>query len=160
MQPTVIMKSRVPGLTQRKLAEFVAVVRKHIRLAGAVTVLVTSSKEMRVLNERFRGKAQATDVLSFPGPAFTDGFAGDIAISLDIAARNARAFGHPISGEVKVLVLHGVLHLAGYDHESDRGEMTRLEGRLRRKLSLPTALIERAVPAQGRKGKQLLRSKT
>ena len=160
MQPTVIMKSRVPGLTQRKLAEFVAELSEHIRLAGAVKVLVTSSKEMKILNSRFRGKAQATDVLSFPGPGFTDGFAGDIAISLDIAARNARAFGHPISAEVKVLVLHGVLHLAGYDHESDRGEMTRLEGRLRRKLSLPTALIERAVPAHGQKGKQLLHSKT
>jgi probable rRNA maturation factor len=160
MHPTVIMKSRVPGLTQRKLAEFVAKLCECIRLAGAVTILVTSNKEMRVLNGRFRGKPHATDVLSFPGATFADDFAGDIAISLDIATRNARALGHAISAEVKILVLHGVLHLAGYDHESDRGEMTRLEGRLRRKLSLPTALIERAVPAQGQKRKQLLHSKS
>jgi probable rRNA maturation factor len=144
MHPTVILKSRVPGLTQTKLAEFVATVCEQVRLAGVVTVLVTSSKEMRALNSRFRGKPQATDVLSFPGPAFVDGFAGDIAVSADIAAQNARTMGHSTALEMKILVLHGILHLAGYDHESDQGDMNRVEQRLRRKLALPTALIERA----------------
>jgi probable rRNA maturation factor len=144
MHPTVILQSRVRGLTQTTLAEFVAKVCEQVRLAGVVTVLVTSSKEMRALNSRFRGKPQPTDVLSFPGPAFVDSFAGDVAVSADIAAQNARAMGHSTALEVKILVLHGILHLAGYDHESDQGDMNRLEQRLRRKLSLPTALIERA----------------
>lgn len=148
MHPTVMLQSRVRGLTRTNLAEFVAEVCEQIRLAGAVTVLVTGSREIRVLNGRFRGKPQPTDVLSFPGPAFVDGFAGDIAVSADIAAQNARAMGHSTALEVKILVLHGILHLAGYDHESDQGDMNRLEQRLRRKLSLPTALIERASARQ------------
>jgi probable rRNA maturation factor len=160
MQPTVILKRRVPGLSERKLAEFVSEVCKHIRLVGAVTVLVTSSKEMSVLNGRFRGKPRPTDVLSFPGPAFVDGFAGDIAVSVDIAARSARTIGHSSSVEVKILVLHGLLHLAGYDHESDRGAMTRLEGRLRRQLSLPAGLIERAAAKKGEMRNRRVHSKT
>jgi probable rRNA maturation factor len=160
MQPTVILKRRVPGLSERKLAEFVSEVCEHLRLAGAVTVLVTSSKEMSILNGRFRGKTQPTDVLSFPCPAFVDGFAGDIAISLDIATRTALAMRHSTPVEVKILVLHGLLHLAGYDHESDRGEMTRLEGRLRRELSLPAALIERIAVKQGEMRNRRVHSKT
>jgi probable rRNA maturation factor len=115
-----------------------------------VTVLVTSSREMKKLNQRFRGKAYATDVLSFPPPNFVEGFAGDIAVSLDIAAKNARVLGHSVGDEVRVLVLHGILHLAGYDHESDNGEMTQKEARLRQLLSLPTALTERASPSTAR----------
>jgi probable rRNA maturation factor len=160
MQPTVILKRRVPGLSERRLAEFVSEVSDHIGLAGAVTVLVTSSKEISVLNGRFRGKAQPTDVLSFPGPAFVDGFAGDIAVSFNIAAENATALGHSTSAEVKILVLHGLLHLAGYDHESDHGEMIKLERRLRRKLSLPAALTERAAAKQGQTRNRRVRSRT
>ena len=99
---------------------------------------------MRRLNAQFRGKDYATDVLSFPSPIFVEGYGGDIAVSADIAARNARALGHSVAEEVKILVLHGVLHLAGYDHESDDGQMAEKELRLRRKLGLPAALIERA----------------
>jgi probable rRNA maturation factor len=160
MQPTVILERRVPGLSERKLADFISDVCEHIRLVGAVTVLITGSKEMVVLNGRFRGKAQATDVLSFPGPSFVDGFAGDIAVSLDIANRTARAMGHSTSAEVRVLVLHGLLHLAGYDHESDRGDMTRIEGRLRRELSLPAGLIERTAVKQGQVRNRRVPSKT
>jgi probable rRNA maturation factor len=160
MQPTVVFKRRVPGLSERKLAEFISEACEHIRLMGAVTVLITDSKEMIVLNGRFRGKALATDVLSFPGPSFVDGFAGDIAVSLDIANRTARAMGHSTSAEVRILVLHGLIHLAGYDHESDRGEMTRLEGRLRRKLSLPAGVIERTVAKKGEMRNRRVPSKT
>lgn len=99
---------------------------------------------MRQLNAQFRGKHYATDVLSFPSPTFVEGFGGDIAVSVDIASRNARALGHSVVDEVKILVLHGVLHLAGYDHENDNGQMAEKELRLRRKLGLPAALIERA----------------
>ena len=109
---------------------------------------------MRRLNAQFRGRDYATDVLSFPSPTFVEGFAGDIAVSADIAARNAQTLGHSVADEIRILVLHGVLHLAGYDHESDNGEMAGKETRLRRKLGLPAALIERAAvkerPARAR----------
>ena len=96
---------------------------------------------MRSLNRRFRGKNRATDVLSFPSQA--PGVAGDIAISLEIAARNANALGHDLATEVKILILHGMLHLAGYDHEIDDGEMQEREASLRQKFNLPLSLIER-----------------
>ena len=144
LSPTIIIKRQVLGLSERTLAEFVAKASRAAGLRGAVTVLLTSSREMRNLNERFRGKDYSTDVLSFPPPNFVEGFAGDIAISLDVAGQNARTLGHSVPDEVRILVLHGVLHLAGYDHEDDDGEMAEKEMRLRRRLGLPSALIERA----------------
>lgn len=117
-------------------------------------MLVTTSHELRSLNRRFRGKDRPTDVLSFPPALPVEGaFAGDIAISADIAAQNARRLGHPVAKEIKILVLHGLLHLAGYDHESDNGEMVRKEERLRRTLGLPSGLIARSIASvmKGRK---------
>ncbi len=127
------------------MSRFVTRASRAVRLRGALNVLVTSGRELRALNRRFRKKDKTTDVLSFP-PMFAEGFAGDIAISADIAARNAERLGHAAADEVKILALHGVLHLAGYDHESDDGQMERLERRLRKTLSLPLGLIERTVP--------------
>jgi probable rRNA maturation factor len=107
-------------------------------------MLVTSSRELRRLNRRFRSKDKPTDVLSFPATRFlSDHLAGDVAISAEIAARNARLLGHSTAEEIKILALHGVLHLAGYDHERDQGEMARTEQRLRKSLGLPQGLIER-----------------
>ena len=115
-----------------------------VRLQGDVNVLVTGSRELRGLNRRFRAKDTPTDVLSFPATAsLRDGLAGDVAISAEIATSNARRLGHSTAEEVKILALHGVLHLAGYDHERDRGEMARKEQRLRKSLGLPEGLIER-----------------
>jgi probable rRNA maturation factor len=129
------------------LGRFVLRARKAARLSGTVNVLVTSSAAMRALNARFRNKEKATDVLSFPSASSRgnkkSGFAGEIAISADIAAQNAVRFGHPAALEIKVLALHGILHLAGYDHESDNGKMARKEESLRRALRLPATLIER-----------------
>lgn len=142
--PTVIVDRRVPRLSARALANFVTDACSAARLKGTPTLLVTSSRRMRELNRRFRGKDYATDVLSFPSPSFVDGFSGDIAVSADIASRIARSLGHSAAIEVKILVLHGVLHLAGYDHENDDGEMAKKESRLRVRLGLPAALIERA----------------
>ena len=99
---------------------------------------------MRRLNSCFRGKNQPTDVLSFPADASAKGFAGDIAISLEIAERNARLLGHSAADEIRILILHGMLHLAGYDHENDKGEMAKKESLLRRRFDLPTGLIERS----------------
>jgi probable rRNA maturation factor len=99
---------------------------------------------MHALNLRFRGKDCPTDVLSFPPmPGLIDGLAGDVAISADLAADNARLLRHPLAVEIKILVLHAILHLAGYDHERDQGEMARRESSLRRSLGLPEGLIER-----------------
>ena len=147
MQPTIILSRRVAGLNQRALADFIVRACRLVKLRGTVTVMITSSREMRSLNLRFRGKSRTTDVLSFPAPASVN-FAGDIAISLDIAARNARGLGHTVAQEIRILVLHGILHLAGYDHECDGGEMANKERRLRAKLALPGGLIERSSEPQ------------
>ena len=144
MRPTIILERRVPNVTEQVLERFAARACRITGLRGRVTVLVTGSRELRALNARFRNKKHATDVLSFPAPPFSDGFAGDIAVSVDIAARNARQLGHSTGDEIRILILHGILHLAGYDHEHDRGEMAKKEMLLRRRLALPAALIERA----------------
>ena len=143
MEPTIILKRPVTGLKQPALASFVGQACRAAGLKGTVTVMVTGSCEMRRLNSRFREKDRPTDVLSFPAPGFANGFAGDIAISLDIAARNALTLGHSVAQEVRILALHGILHLAGYDHAGDRGEMAGKEQHLRRRLGLPAGLIER-----------------
>jgi len=140
----VILRKPVAGLSDTALAKFVARASRASKLEGAVNVLVTGSSELRSLNRRFRGKDQPTDVLSFPpGPCFVNGLAGDIAISADIAKQNARRLGHTAAQEIKILALHGVLHLVGYDHETDQGTMAVRETQLRRALGLPLGLIER-----------------
>jgi probable rRNA maturation factor len=145
----VILQKRVAGLSEGALDRFVARAKRAAGVRGAVTVLVTSSLELRRLNQRFRGRDKPTDVLSFPAEMISKGrFAGDVAISADIAAQNARRLGHSPAEEVKVLVLHGLLHLAGYDHEADSGAMARRETRLREQLRLPVALIERTQERQ------------
>lgn len=97
---------------------------------------------MRALNRQFRGKDYATDVLSFPSQE--RGFLGDIVIAAGVAKRQAREAGHSVQTELRVLSLHGLLHLLGYDHESDDGKMARVEARLRRKAGLEEGLIERS----------------
>lgn len=141
----IILKKNLPRATSALLARFLVRTQRAAGLRGEVNVLVAGSREIRELNRRYRGKDEATDVLSFPadGGAGKD-FAGDIAISADHAARSARQFGHPPAQELKVLMLHGVLHLAGYDHERDNGAMARREERLRAQLGLPAALIARS----------------
>ena len=127
------------------LERFLARAQRAAGLRGEVNVLVAGSREVRELNRRYRGQDKATDVLSFPSDGGAGkGFAGDIAISADLAAQSAHQFGHPPAEELKILLLHGVLHLAGYDHERDNGHMARMEERLRARLGLPTALIARS----------------
>jgi probable rRNA maturation factor len=139
----VILRHKLDGIPATTLERFVARARREAGLGRrAVDVLITDSREMRKLNHRFMGKDRPTDVLSFP--AEIDGFAGEIAISADVARHSARALGHPLATELKILMLHGMLHLAGHDHQTDRGEMARLEQKLRRKLRLPSSLTERS----------------
>ena len=141
----VILQKRVPGLDESSLDRFLTRAKRAAGVHGAVTVLVTSSEELRRLNQRFRGTNKPTDVLSFPAPTMMNSkFAGDVAISAQIAAQNARRLGHSVAEEIKILSLHGLLHLAGYDHEIDYGMMARREEQLRTRLGLPVGLIERA----------------
>ncbi len=128
----VILQKKVVGLSEGSLTRFVMRARRESRLHGRVNVLVTGSAAMRTLNARFRGKNKPTDVLSFPSAQAISsgkpGFAGEIAISADIAAQNAARLGHSVASEVKVLALHGILHLAGMDHEHDNGQMAQERG--------------------------------
>ena len=116
---------------------------------GDVSVAIVSDRRMRALNRQFRGKNRATDVLSFPSDPSTSlraserKFLGDIVIAAGVSKRQARDAGHSAQVELRVLALHGLLHLLGYDHESDDGKMARAEARLRRKAGLPEGLIER-----------------
>ena len=155
----VILQKRVADLTELALVRFVDRARQAAGLKGMVDVLVTSNSEMKTLNRRFRGKDKPTDVLSFPAAADTPRkkFAGEIAISAEMAAQNARSLGHPPAQEIKILVLHGILHLRGYDHEQDHGQMAKRERQLRARLRLPLGLIDRTLttgtvsPAAARK---------
>lgn len=137
-----------------QIKTFLRTAQRAVGIRGEVNVLITSNDKMRRLNRDFRGKDQATDVLSFPA-AQNGKVAGDIAISREIARQNARALGHSLTAEVKILLLHGLLHLAGHDHESDNGEMAALEQELRAKLELPAGLIERAtINHRGHRGER------
>lgn len=105
--------------------------------------LITRDAELQRLNQQFLGHDYATDVLSFPSGSH-QGFLGEIAISADRAAAQGAEYGHSTDDEIRILMLHGVLHLLGMDHEHDRGRMSRVETRWRKTLELPAALIERA----------------
>ena len=133
-----------PGLSKSGLTRFLNRARAAVGLAGEVDVLLCSDAEIKRLNKMYRGKNKATDVLSFPAAAEAEGVAGDLAVSLETASRQAAEHGHTLRDEVRVLLLHGLLHLAGEDHESDAGEMAARELDLRRTLKLPSGLIERA----------------
>ncbi len=132
------------GLSASGLTQFLNRARLAVGLSGAVDVLLTGDSTLRQLNKSFRGKNKPTDVLSFPAPsAFAVKHAGDLAISLETAARQASTYGHTLRDEVRILLLHGLLHLSGEDHETDNGEMAARESTLRRELRLPNTLIER-----------------
>jgi len=148
----VILQKPVTGLSKAGLERFLLCARRAAGLKGTVNLLVTSSAEVRSLNRQFRGKNKETDVLSFPAnsqrtiPMTARGalrLAGEIAISAEVAKQSAALRGHSAADEVKILALHGILHLAGFDHERDNGQMERRERRLRTALRLPAGLIER-----------------
>ena len=134
-----------------------------VRARGSVSIALVSDTRIRALNRQYRRKDTPTDVLSFPASArpqaarasagqastnpqslIPNPFLGDIVIALGVARRQARDAGHTELAELKVLALHGLLHLLGYDHERDNGRMRRVEGRLRRKGGLREGLIARA----------------
>jgi probable rRNA maturation factor len=148
IEPTIQTKySR--ALRQRALSAFLREAAPAAGLRGAVSVLLTGDGQIRRLNRKFRGKDEATDVLSFPAAEPLNGqagMAGDLAVSVETAVRQAEQFGHPLATELQILVLHGLLHLSGYDHEADQGQMARKELGLRRRFGLTAGLIERSAP--------------
>ncbi len=137
----VIVKKKVPGASATSLARFAKRAAKLAGLPGEFNILLTGDAEVRAMNERFRGQDHSTDVLTFPGAE--PGFAGEVAVAAGVAGANARAHGHTAAQEIKILILHGILHLRGYDHERDQGKMFRREDKLRLALRLPTGLIAR-----------------
>lgn len=146
MEPTLQAKFG-RRVRKRALTAFLRLATTAVKLGGEVAVLLTSDAKIRRLNSEFRKKDAATDVLSFPAPEPVPGHlrsGGDLAISLETAARQAQEEGHALFTELKMLLLHGVLHLAGYDHETDNGSMARREAVLRARLGLAAGLIERA----------------
>jgi probable rRNA maturation factor len=138
-EQVIIFEKVVEGVNQPALTRFARKAQELIGVAGEVDVLIAGTRRLQQLNRRFRKKDKPTDVLSFPR---IEG--GDIAISADIAVANARRYRHSAADELKILILHGMLHLAGYDHELDHGQMTRKENKLRLQLKLPASLIDRA----------------
>jgi probable rRNA maturation factor len=136
---------RALGLSRAGLGRFLRAAQTAVGLRGEVAVLLSDDRTLRRLNREFRGKDKATDVLSFSADRkMARGHAGDLAISLETAARQAQEQGHSLRDEVRVLLLHGVLHLAGMDHEADRGEMAKREAMLRKRFGLRSGLISRS----------------
>jgi probable rRNA maturation factor len=146
-EPAIGKKFGRASFTKRRLTQFLAEAKKAAALEGSVSVLLTGDEEIRRLNREFRHKDKSTDVLSFPAGDFSgrSRVAGDLAVSVETAAREAEARGHDLALELEVLILHGVLHLAGYDHESDTGQMARKEETLRKRLGLAEGLIARTI---------------
>jgi probable rRNA maturation factor len=152
----ILNRQRSVRLSTRALESFLLRVRRELDLKQAqVTVCLVSDAEIAGMNQSFRKKRGPTDVLSFPavklrkptrssrrpvslapGSANSDTSLGDIAIAPAVAKRNAKNYGRTLPAELKILILHGVLHLLGFDHEADRGEMDRTEKKLRRRLGL------------------------
>jgi probable rRNA maturation factor len=142
----VVNRQRLCEIDRRAVAALAAAALAGVGRPGAtLTVAFVRDRAVRQLNRTYRGRDRATDVLSFPasdgrdpapgGPSAEGAdFLGDIVIAIDTARRQADEAGHPLAREVDELVIHGTLHLCGYDHETDRGEMNRLELKLRRKL--------------------------
>jgi len=155
----ILNRQRAVRVARRPLDLFLARLRRELGLGEAdLTICFVSDAEIARMNQAYRKKKGPTDVLSFPaierhGPAIlsrpssprmqhkrrkprSPSFLGDIAIAPSVARRYAQKLGRTLPSELQILILHGVLHLLGYDHETDRGQMDRLEARLRRKLGL------------------------
>jgi len=133
---SVLFRHRSPGVDRRDLRRFLKDLAHKILPGQGVTCLIAADEDLSALNQKFRGQKHTTDVLSFPPE--------DIAVSFDRAAAQAGELGHSVEDELRILMLHGLLHLAGMDHATDNGAMARTEARWRKRLGLRAGLIERA----------------
>ncbi len=128
-------RQRRVSVDEDDLSVFLVRLRSVLRLPPeSFSAVLVSDRRIRELNRRYRKRSVATDVLSFP--LRENGYLGEVVISAPTARRQARRYRHGVEEEVKLLLLHGVLHLLGYDHETDRGQMARREHTLRRRLGL------------------------
>jgi probable rRNA maturation factor len=142
----IVNRQRHVRVPVKGLADFLARARRTLQLpAGSLTVCLVTNAQIARWNRAYRGERGSTDVLSFPAQpekstrgraAQRISYLGDIAIAPAVARQNARRFGRTFSQEMRILILHGILHLMGYDHETDTGQMDRRERRLRRELGL------------------------
>jgi len=150
---TVTFRRAAADVRPRALRNFARMLQQEVAGGRVFDTLITGDAELRRLNRDFRGKDYTTDVLSFPSEApvrragapkgTLEPAIGDLAISVARARAQGREFGHTTEQEVRILMLHGLLHLLGMDHETDRGRMARAEKRWRTELGLPNGLIER-----------------
>ncbi len=143
----IVFETKMKDVSGSALERFARQAQKLAGVQGEVAVLITDSPRIQELNRRFRRKDKPTDVLSFSRE-----HGGDIAICAPIALANARDYGLTAAQELKLLVLHGMLHLAGYDHETDSGQMAKKEALLRTQLKLPSSLIQRTLSGEKRVG--------
>ena len=150
----IVMFRRAPAeLNRRKLERFARTLRGEVAKGAGFTCLIAGDAALRRLNRDFLGKDYPTDVLSFPDgrralaraglQSGSSASLGEIAISAARARAQAAAFRHSLETEIRILMLHGLLHLLGMDHDTDRGQMRRAEARWRQRLALPASLIER-----------------
>ena len=143
---SILFRRPAADVRPRALQSYARRLEKEVAKGRAFECLITGDAELRKLNREFRGKDEVTDVLSFlsgPAEARRPAPLGSIAISVSRARAQARAFDHSTETELRILMLHGLLHLLGYDHELDTGRMARAEKRWRGLLGLPNGLIER-----------------
>jgi len=141
----LVFQTATPGLSRLDLRAFAERISKEVADGRGFCCLITTDREVRRLNREFRKKDYPTDVLSFPA-CEGDGSLGEIAVSFPTAQRQAAEYGIRVVDEIEILMLHGVLHLLGMDHEKDRGRMARAESKWRAALGLPCGLIERVQP--------------
>ena len=140
--PWYLNRQRKVGFDEDDFAAFLTRLHDDLAARREFAVLVSTDAAVRRANRQFQGRSSAADVLSFPDGE--DGRLGDILISAARAERQAADYGHSVEQELKILALHGLLHLMGYDHETDGGRMRRAETRWRKKFGLPAGLVERA----------------
>jgi probable rRNA maturation factor len=140
--PTLLYRRAGADLPKRELREFAEAICTEVASGRPFTCLFTDDRELQRLNREFLGSDYPTDVLSFP--AGDGSGAGDLAISVARAREQAAGLKHSLGDELRILMLHGLLHLLGMDHDKDRGAMARAEKRWRRHFGLPVGLIERA----------------
>src|SRR5258708_11728030 len=141
-QTTLLFEVPVPGPLRQSARSFAKVLESEVAPGRAFCCLITSDKELRRMNREFRNQDYATDVLSFPS-AGAGTFLGEIAISFARAKQQAAEHSHSVTQEIEILMLHGVLHLLGMDHETDGGQMARAAREYTEKLRLPAGLITR-----------------
>jgi len=142
---TVTLRRPLKDIRPRALHLFARSLQRQVARGRSFDCLITGDGEMRRLNRDFRGQDHPADVLSFPAPGSAP-YLGDLAISIQRARAQARQFGHGAEQEIRILMLHGLLHLLGMDHENGDGRMERTERRWRSRLGLPCGLIERVQP--------------